>query len=265
MAVEDGATLLPVPPSRRRWLGEATLIASFLALSLWAAVPARQEGGPESEAVFRSFSTGKVFTFLFVTMGPLNVLEPFARLTRGQPQGLTRRLALDAAVISAIATLAAASIGAMALRIWGISAGALYLTAGILLFLVALRQVFKQYLPREGARSPSDAPQGPPQPLPADLAFTPLAFPTIVTPYGVALLVLLVTLAPGGTWGLLRVLGVTLFVLGLDLLAMLGATRILQSRSWASALGIAGTVMGVLQVSLGVQASLNALKLLGIT
>ena len=92
-----------------------------------------------------------------------------------------------------------------------------------------------------------------------------MAFPTIVTPYGVALLVMLVTLAPGGTWELLKVLGVTLFVLGLDLLAMLGATRILQSRSLASALGIAGTVMGVLQVSLGVQASLNALALLGIT
>ena len=159
MAVGDGSTSLPVPPSRRRWLGEATLIAGFLALTLWAVVSARQGTAPESEAVFRSFSTGKVFTFIFVTMGPLNVLEPFARLTRGQPQGFKRRLALEAAVISAVATLAAASIGAMALRMWGISAGALYLTAGILLFLVALRQVLNQYLPRGGPGVPATHPR----------------------------------------------------------------------------------------------------------
>ncbi|WP_164013857.1 MarC family protein [Pyxidicoccus trucidator] len=258
-------TSLPAPTPRRRWLGEAVLIAGFLALAIWTVVSVRPDASLEAESVTRTFSFGKIFTLLFLTMGPLKVVEPFARLTQGQAQGIKRRLALDATVISAVATFAAAGIGAMALRSWGISVGALQLTAGIILFLVALRQVLGQYLPRTGARSASDAPQDPPQPLPADLAFMPLAFPTIVTPYGMALLVMLVALVSGSVWQLLQMLGITVFVLVLDLLAMLGATRILQTRSLASTLGIVGTVMSVLQVSLGVQASIDALKLLGIT
>lgn len=102
-----------------------------------------------------------------------------------------------------------------------------------------------------------------PAPSVSALAFSPLAFPTIVTPHGIAVLILLLTLHPGMA-GALQILGVAAIVLLLDLLAMLGAERLLKVPFVMPALGIIGAVMGVLQVALGVQAMVTGLRLLGI-
>lgn len=57
-------------------------------------------------------------------------------------------------------------------------------------------------------------------------------------------------------------MGVTALILMLDLLAMLFAERILKTPVVASALAIVGSVMGVLQVALGIQIVVLALRLL---
>ncbi len=82
----------------------------------------------------------------------------------------------------------------------------------------------------------------------SELAFSPLAFPTIVTPYGLAPLILLFTLYPlssGGLW----ILAVAAFVLALDLLAMLCADLIAKIPFIKPGLDILGSVMGVLLVA----------------
>src|SRR5690606_36426043 len=126
------------------------------------------------------------------------------------------------------------------------------------LFLIALRPVLEQYEPKtpQGEASGSDSS---PVPSASALAFSPLAFPTIVTPYGTAVLILLVTLRPDH---LPEIAGVTALVLLLNLLAMLFADRILKSPLVASALGIVGAVMAVLQVALGVQVVVDALRVM---
>jgi multiple antibiotic resistance protein len=207
-----------------------------------------------------TFTLGKVFTFLFLTLGPFNVIGPFAAMTQGRDAAFKRRLAFEAIVISALALLVAAIQGARTLRNWGVSVGTLQLTGGIILFLVALRPVLKNY----EAQEPREAEAaGVPSPSLSALAFTPLAFPTIVTPYGVALLVMALTLQPF-TAGGFRILGVAGFVLILDLLVMLGSDRIQKIRFVPPALGIVGSVMGVLQIALGVQAAVDGLSRLGI-
>jgi multiple antibiotic resistance protein len=136
----------------------------------------------------------KVFTFLFLTLGPLKIIGPFASMTRGYDAAFKRRLAIRGIVIATIALLAAATTGANILQQWGISIGAMQLTAGILLFLVALRPVLEQYethQPRTHAEASADLPPS----SPSALAFSPLAFPTIVTPYGIAVLIIAVTLS----------------------------------------------------------------------
>src|SRR4051812_44149298 len=81
------------------------------------------------------------------------------------------------------------------------------------------------------------------------LAFTPLAFPTIV-PYGIAtLIVLLATTKTLEQQGI--VLGLTTVVLLLNWVAMLFARPIL--RLLAIPLQLIGWVLGVLQVALGLQ------------
>ncbi|MGH9251950.1 MAG: MarC family protein [Acidimicrobiales bacterium] len=115
--------------------------------------------------------------------------------------------------------------------------------------------------------SPAAASQGPEASAVAiassSLAFSPLAFPTIVTPYGIAVLVVALRLRPGST-AVVQILALAALVLALDLLAMLFADRSLKARFIAAALNIVGAVMGVLQMALGVEVVLAALRDLGV-
>jgi len=211
-----------------------------------------------------ALSPGKIFTFLFVMLGPLKVIGPFGAMTAGHDTRFKRRLALDAIVIASIGTLAAVTLGVRILEKWGVSVGALLLTAGIILFLVALKVVLHQYDPHDQAAKDIPPPPATATAPPPGLAFSPLAFPTIITPYGVALLIVLVTLRTGQPALVAQVFGIAAVVLGLDYLAMLGAERILSTPKVRPVLGIVGTVLSVLQVALGVQAMLDALHLLGV-
>jgi multiple antibiotic resistance protein len=210
---------------------------------------------PDAPLIALTF--GKAFTFLFLTLGPLKIMGPFVAMTRGRDAAFKRKLAIEGFVIAAIAAFAAATIGVSVLSKWGVSVGALMVTAGIVLFLVALRQVLQQYEPKNPA---PDAPpdHATPQRSTA-IAFSPLAFPTIITPYGVAVLILLVALSGDRT---MPIFAMAALVLVLDLLAMLGAERVLKTPYIASVLGIVGAVIGVLQVALGVQLVINGLRLL---
>ncbi len=239
--------------------------AAASAILIVAATPVTAQEVTTAEATQGSataFNFGKAFTFLFLTLGPFKVIGPFALMTRGRDAAFKRRLALDASAIAALALLAAATFGAMILKNWGISIGALELTAGIILFLVALRPVLEQFTPHE-PEAPAPQPAATSARSTSDLAFSPLAFPTIVTPYGIAVLIMLVTLRSGDTASQMKILGVTAVVLALDLLAMLSAERILAT-PLAGALGILGAVMGVLQVALGLQATVIGLRLPGV-
>jgi multiple antibiotic resistance protein len=208
------------------------------------------------------FSLGEVFTLLFVTIGPMKVIGPFAAMTRGRDRAFKRQLAWKGIVIAAISALAAATVGVNVLRKWGVSFEALLLTAGIVLFLVALRAVMEQYSP-ETHHAATGEPNAP-APTVAALAFSPLAFPTLVTPYGIAILIMLVTPLPSSDPGVPRVLAIAAAVLALDLLAMLFADRILASPFAAAGLRILGATLSVLQIALGVQAIVGALRLLGV-
>jgi multiple antibiotic resistance protein len=204
-------------------------------------------------------SLGEAFTFLFVALGPLNVIGPFATFTRGRDAAFKRGLAFRAFLVAAIALLFAATLGAKALEAWGISVGALLLAAGAILFLVALQPVLAGYSPRGGQVQAIPAVPAPSEP---ELAFSPLAFPTIITPYGLALLILLFTLYPFGSGGL-GILAIASFVLALDLLAMLCTDLLAKIPFIKPGLDILGCVMGVLLVALGVQAVADGLRLLG--
>ena len=210
------------------------------------------------------FSPSKVFTFLFVMIGPLKVIGPFAKMTAGWDRGLKRRLAFRAITIAAIGAVVAATLGSRLLQKWGISLGALLLTAGIVLFLVAMQVVMQQYATHEQAETSAHPLAVDSPPSPAALAFSPLAFPTIITPYGAAVLILLATMRSGQTGPLLGIAGIAALVLALDVVAMLTADRILTTPGVRPTLGILGSVLSVLQVALGVQAIVDALRLLGV-
>jgi small neutral amino acid transporter SnatA (MarC family) len=235
-----------------------TLLLAMLALG--AAAPAASAHaasaanfGPRTSG---AWSFAEAFTFLFVTLGPLNVIGPFLAMTRGESTAFRRRVAFKSSLIAVSGLLVVAAIGGATLRAWGISVGALLLTGGAILVLVALRPVLAGYSPRETASKSAFVA------VPAkELAFSPLAFPTIITPYGLALLVLLFTLYPvtnGGLW----ILATAGLVLVFDLLVMLAADRIATIPLIDPALDILGCVMNVLLIALGAQAVGDGLRLI---
>jgi multiple antibiotic resistance protein len=231
-------------------------LSAALALILFASSAAAQEVLQSSAGEPRSvtFTFGKMFTFLFLTLGPLKVIGPFAKATRGRERAIKRKLAWQSILIALIALLIAATMGENILRKWNVSIGALMMTAGLLLFLVALKPILEQFSGRE-----EPAPSTETGPLISPMA---LAFPTIVTPYGIAILIVLMSLRSSDQ-SAMSVMAVALVILALDWIAMLFAHRILKTPLVPVALGIVGAVLGVLQVALGVQAVVGALNLLG--
>jgi MarC family integral membrane protein len=99
----------------------------------------------QARGAMSHWSLGEVFTFLFVALGPLNVIGPFATITHGRGPAFKRGVAFRAFLVATVALLFAATLGAKTLQAWGISVGALLLAAGAILFLVALQPVLAGY------------------------------------------------------------------------------------------------------------------------
>lgn len=203
----------------------------------------------------REFGPFKIFLMLFLVLGPIKILVPFQDMTQRLDPGLRRRIARRAVLFSAGALLVAALLGRTMLDNFGISLPVLALTGGLILFLVALQTVMQGGMPARMLETDASE-QG------AKMALMPIAYPIIVTPQGVAAVIVFVTLADGQFQGSMLVIGIVLLILILDWVSMLFAATILK---WAgTTLQIFGVVLGVTQVALGLQIILHNLSLIGV-
>jgi multiple antibiotic resistance protein len=199
----------------------------------------------------------KIFTFFFLTLGPKAVIAPFARATASFEPEQRRQVALATIGISLLSIVIAATIGVRVLTNWGVSHGALMIAAGIILFLIALNSIREQYAHEE------HAPATPGKDVSVrHLAFR-LAFPYVVSPYGVAVVILVLTSRPDFV-DLTPILAMLGGIMLLNLLAMLAAHRIASSPYIAPGFAVLGAVLGVLQAALGIQAILAGLRLAGV-
>jgi multiple antibiotic resistance protein len=238
--------------------GSAPVLAMGLLALVVGAAPLVGGTAASADPGSKSLDLGRAFTFLFMTIGPLKLFGPFAALTQSRHRAFRIRLALLGTGFGAVAAVAAATVGRSILDSWGVSTGALKLAGAIVLFLVALRSVLEQYspvAPAEAAGSVSTVPA-------RALALSPLAFPAIITPYGVAVIVLGTVVA--GAERRWEFFGVIALVLLLDLVAMLTAHIILRAPGITTLLGILGAVMAFLQIAMGVQAGVDAIQSLGV-
>lgn len=192
------------------------------------------------------------FTFLFLMLGPFKIIGPFAKITKNAEPALTRRIAIRATLFSSMALLVAAFLGETILSKYGIPVPILALSAGIILFLVALLNVIQQFAPLEVHHE-----EVPPPTM--SMAVSPLAFPTIVTPYGIAAVIVFLAVSPDLNSKL--IVGATIVgIMVLNLIIML-VTRYVY-KFLAVFLPILGAVLGVVQVALGVLIIHNQLKAL---
>lgn len=203
------------------------------------------------------FPLTQIFTFLFLMLGPFKIIGPFSAITKGADAGVARQIAVQATLFASAALLVAALLGESILNSYHIPLPVLALSAGIILFLVALQNILQQFT--QHTSTGEAAPDV--QPTPVMMAMTPLAFPTIVTPYGIAALVVFLALAPSLDSKLL-IGAIVAVIMALNLIVMLTARYSLPALSLL--LPILGAVLGIVQVALGLQIINNSLRALGI-
>ena len=205
------------------------------------------------EQLFEGFGTFNILIIFLLTVGPLKLIVPFVKLTANADPALRRQLALRGFGISTLVIFAVALLCQNVLKSWQIDLSAMLIATGIILFLVALRTVLSQY------NTPTTKDATPVNPS-LKLTINPLVFPSILTPYGIAVVVTMsamfgrMAIAPGSMFLLL------LLVMVLNLGVMLVAHPLLNLIKPVT-LRVLGFVFGVMQVALGLDMILTGVKL----
>jgi multiple antibiotic resistance protein len=189
------------------------------------------------------FPVQKLIVLLFMMTGPLRVVPAFAGMTREFDTPVRNRLALRGVLYAAVGILLAVFVGRVILKSWGATPQALAAATGLLLLLTAFQALIGWPAP--------PAPGPATEPNPDRLALSPLAFPTIVPPFAVGVLILFAAYFPdfSSQWTMLGVAG---GILAVDLVAMCFARSILPLIGLPT-LQMLGAVFGVLQLSLAIQ------------
>ncbi|HEY1268056.1 MAG TPA: MarC family protein [Candidatus Binatia bacterium] len=202
------------------------------------------------------FGPAVVFTIFFVTLGPLKILAPFAQRTHDLDNAAMRQISVRAFVIATISIVVGSLIGSVLLQNWRISVDTMIIAAGVIFFLVALRVLLEQYEPPHAA--------APAAPLPNDptAAAIRLLFPIVLTPYGIAAVIVLLANS-NDAQRTLMILALVVLVMVLNLGAMLYARKILVGVTMI-VLQVVGAVLGVLQVALAIQFMITGLQRLGV-
>jgi multiple antibiotic resistance protein len=182
-------------------------------------------------------------------IGPFKIIVPFAKMTQGAEPALARSLAIRGTLIAALALLAAAFLGENILQKYGIALPILSLAGGLILFLVALLNVIQQFQPAPVATGTPATPT-------MAMAVNPLAFPTIVTPYGIAAVIVITAMCPDMACKV-NVLAMVGGIMALNLLVMLTVRYTLKYL--IVILPILGAILGVVQVALGLEIMHNAI------
>jgi multiple antibiotic resistance protein len=189
-----------------------------------------------------------IFTVFMLTLGPIKTTPAFFIMTQGQAPEVVRGLAIKGTIaatgVSLVIALAMSSLAAS----WRVSVDDLRIAGGILLFL-ASREMIGQF----------NRPPPPPAAPPRHPAVTPLAIPTIVTPWGVAAILICVELTDDHLKMLPTVIGILLLVMLLNLIGMLLARRIIAAVDIVT-FQVVGWIFAVLQAGFAVDAVVTSLR-----
>jgi multiple antibiotic resistance protein len=196
-----------------------------------------------------------VMTIFFLLLGPVKIIPAFAAMTRDADASYRRRLAVWGTVFAAVICGLVALLTKEFVTKYQLSLPAFQIIGGIILLVSALRSIF----PRdEGAGSPDGARSA------RQAALAPLASPIIVTPAGIAAIMVFVVLEPRGSGGMDSIVLALAIVMALDLLVMLLDAYLVRIPGVMIALRLLGSILVVVQGALAVQAIIYALMNLGL-
>jgi len=201
-----------------------------------------------------------LFIIFFVTLGPLKIIPAFVQLTAHADAALRRQMAFRSTLLATVVILSVAIIGQNMVRVWRVQLPALMLAAGILLFLVSLNMVMIQYGAMMGTKPVASKSAHSPDPPSLEAVVSPLTFPTILPPFGIAIALTIVVGVSQLGLNTTPVLGLLLLVMLLNLLGMLAARPILGFLKPVT-LQVLGFALAVMQLALGIEFILSGIEL----
>lgn len=228
----------------------ASVLTGFAAVSDTAAQTEAQYGHQldllqQKFEFFGGPSLKNVFVILFLSIGPLGVIPAFAKLTAGADGKLRNRLAFRGFWISTVSILAVAFVGVGMLANYRVSLNALLTAAGIILAIVATRSILAVYGSPQGADSP------PAEPPSLSMAISPLTFPTILPPHGIAVVLLIMMIGERIGVNVSYIVAMILILMALDFVGMVfarGALKVLRPEF----LQVLGVVLSVIKLGIGI-------------
>jgi len=193
---------------------------------------------------YGSISFNNVITILFLTIGPLKIIPHFAKMTGTADSKLKNKLAFRGFWVSTVTIVAVALIGQGMVANYRVSISALLTAAGLVIAIGAMRSIMAQYGKKQDSTPQPESPS-------LSMAISPLSFPTILPPYGIAtvLLIMFVGKRVDANLNLIRAIIVGYMVL--NYICMLSARWILKVFK-PQIMNVFGIVLSVIQLGIGI-------------
>lgn len=236
----------------RRLLIPLSFVASMIGLTAVAAFAANaaDQLDPQIQLVkkhlefYGDISLKNIITILFLTIGPLKIIPPFAKLTANADTKLRNKLAFRGFWISTVTIVAVAFIGQGMVANYRVSVSALLTAAGLVIGIAAMRSILAQYGKKQDSNPQPDKPS-------VSMAISPLSFPTILPPYGIATVLLIMIVGKRVGTDILLILAIIVGFMVLNFICMLFARGILKVFK-PEILQVLGVVLSVIQLGIGI-------------
>jgi multiple antibiotic resistance protein len=194
------------------------------------------------------------FLLLLIGIGPKIALVPFLDATADMPEATKRRVLRKMLTTAATVAAVLLILGGLLTRLLHFSPGALGISSGIILLVIAVATVLGHQA--GGSDHPIEGRD------PMQVAIFPLAVPYLLNPSGIVVLVTLSAEA-SSVAVLAAALGVLLVVLAIDVVVFRFAVQV-ASKLDPSRMLVTEKVFGFLLAALGVQLVLNGLSDVGV-
>ncbi len=194
--------------------------------------------------IYGKDSWSRLTIIFLMTIGPIKIIPVFVRLTKNASKQIKMQLAIRSFALSTSSILIVALASENILNKYKISLSSLIVAAGIVLFLLSLKMLLSQYGSQEN--NPLPIPENPLTAL-----ISPLTFPTILSPQGIALVMISMTIAQRLDNNVHKILGLITVVMILNLLCMLYAKQILNFLK-PTLLQVLNLILSIIQLALAI-------------
>jgi len=186
----------------------------------------------------------------FAVIDPIGTVPVFIAVTSRYEDQVKRKIAVKAALISAIVLIFFVVVGEVILTALKISLSAFQIAGGIVLFLFALSMIFRETKPEEEVEMAVSG---------SETAIFPLAVPSIASPGAMLAAVLLTSNNRYNILEQAQTTAIMLFVLLIVLVLMLAANRV-HRLIGSSGASVISRVMGLILASVAVTGVLAGIK-----